>query len=116
MKCSLSAPEIGMVSKINQLAALEALIATSTPFPSAPPAFPTEIPAAQARAPPPAQAGPSTSAQFVTKEEFDEKRSFKTPKEVGRIQPYRSPYILHIMKPCSLSSRVPNPTIFYLWW
>jgi len=39
----------------------------STPFTFAPPAFQPYVPAAQATAPPPAQSGPSTSAQFVTK-------------------------------------------------
>lgn len=74
------------------MAALEALIAASTPSTSAPPAFQPYVPAAQATAPPPAQSGPSTSAQFVTKEELDEKQSLKNPKNAGTIQPYRSPY------------------------
>jgi len=64
----------------------------STPFTFAPPAFQPYVPAAQATAPPPAQSGPSTSAQFVTKEEFYEKLSLKNPKNAGTIQPYRSPY------------------------
>jgi len=61
------------------LAALEALIAASTTSTSAPPAFQPYVPAAQATAPPPALvvwAGPYTSAQFVTKEELDEKLTF----------------------------------------
>ncbi|KAK4851498.1 hypothetical protein QYF36_015729 [Acer negundo] len=50
-----------------ELAALEALIAASTPSTSAPPAFQPYVPAAQTTAPPPAQSSPSTSTQFVTK-------------------------------------------------
>lgn len=74
------------------MAALEALIAASTPSTSAPPAFQPYVPAAQATAPPPAQSGSSTSAQFVTKEKLDEKLSLKNPKNAGTIQPYHSPY------------------------
>lgn len=72
------------------MAALVYLSSTSST--SAPPAFQPYVPAAQATRPPPAQSGPSTSAQFVTKEKLDEKVLFKKPKNAGTIQPSRSPY------------------------